>query len=268
MYCGFTMSLLRTCALLAAAALLAVTSVATLSARADARQAASSAGSAAAPAKTVWDGSYTDAQATRGEAVYAVECSSCHAEDLSGQQSRLIGERFLRDWREDNLGNLFRRIKGTMPRQAAGSLSDAKYLDLVAYILQQNAFPAGSSELDADAAGSILLVGKEGPQPVPEFALIQLSGCLTQDAGGGWILTNATDPRRTRTPDLTPEDLKASASAATVPGTGTYRLMDAFAYHPDAHKGHSTGVKGLLIRRPENRINVTALDTIASSCAP
>ena len=40
--------------------------------------------------KTVWDGAYTDGQAKRGEAVYAAECSSCHGEDLSGQQSRLM----------------------------------------------------------------------------------------------------------------------------------------------------------------------------------
>jgi len=62
------------------------------------------------------DGSYTDAQAKRGQTVYAAECSSCHAEDLTGQQSRLAGDRFMRDWREDNLGNLFRLIKATMPR--------------------------------------------------------------------------------------------------------------------------------------------------------
>ncbi len=254
-------------ALLVAVALLGMTMVARLSAGAAAPQVNSPAGPAV---KTVWDGSYTDAQAKRGEAVYAAECSSCHAEDLSGQQSRLIGDRFMRDWREDNVGSLFHRIKATMPRRAPGMLSDAKYLDVVAYILQQNAFPAGARELDADVAAGILLTGKEGPQPVPEFALIQLSGCLMQDASNGWILTNATDPHRTRTPDLTPEDLKAVAAAPSAPasGTGTYRLMDALAYHPDAHKGQKTSVKGLLMRRPENRINVTALETVASSCAP
>jgi S-disulfanyl-L-cysteine oxidoreductase SoxD len=240
--------------------LLIVALAVTLSARAETPQAPSAAG------KTVWDGSYTDAQAKRGETVYAAECSSCHLDDLTGQQSRLAGDRFLRDWREDNLGSLFHRIKATMPRRAAGSLSDAQYLDVLAYILQQNAFPSGARELDVETAAGVLMVGKEGPQPVPEFALIQLSGCLTQDAGGNWILTNATDPSRTRTPEWTPEELKASA--ATALGTTTYRLMDAFAYHPDSHKGQRTGVKGLLIRRPENRINVTALDMAADSCAP
>jgi cytochrome c5 len=104
-------------------ALLSVTLAAALSAtaRADAQQTSAPAG------KTVWDGSYTDAQAKRGGAVYAAECSSCHLDDLAGQQGRLIGDRFMKDWREDNLGNLFHRIKTTMPRRAAGSLTDAQY---------------------------------------------------------------------------------------------------------------------------------------------
>lgn len=219
----------------------------------------------ASTGKTVWDGSYTEGQATRGAAVYAAECRSCHGEDLSGQSSRLIGDRFMRDWREDNLNNLFRRTKAVMPRRAPGTLTDVQYFDVVSYILQQNEFPAGGQELNADSAPSILLVGKEGPQPVPEFSLIQMAGCL-RDSGGSWTLTSATDPGRSRTPDLTPEDLQA---AATKPlGTGTFRLLEALAYKPAANKDHKVMVKGLLIRRPDNRINVTALESIGSTCEP
>ena len=215
--------------------------------------------------KTVWDGSYTDAQAARGATVYTAQCSSCHGEDLSGQSGRLIGDRFMRDWREDNLNNLFRRTKAVMPRRAPGTLTDVQYFDVVAYILQQNEFPAGGQELNAESAPSILLVGKDGPQPVPEFSLIQMAGCL-RDSGGLWTLTSATDPGRSRTPDLTPEDLQA---AATKPlGTGTFRLLEALAYKPAANKDHKVMVKGLLIRRPDNRINVTALESIGSTCEP
>ena len=114
-------------------------------------------------------------------------------------------------------------------------MSDAQYLDVLAYILQQNEFPAGANELNADVAAGILVVGKEGPQPVPDFAMVQLSGCLTQDAGGAWILTSATSPGRTRTPDLTPEELKVAG--ATASGSGTYNLLDVLAYHPETHKG-------------------------------
>src|SRR4029450_13842529 len=129
-----------------------------------------------AAGKTVWDGAFTDAQATRGEVVYAKECASCHGEDLTGQQSRLMGDRFMRDWREDNLNNLFRRTRAVMPRRAPGTLTDNQYLDVVAYVLQQNGFPDGMQELTVEAAPAIQLVAKEGPQPVPEFALIQITG--------------------------------------------------------------------------------------------
>ena len=34
--------------------------------------------------KTVWDGVYTDAQATRGKDRFAAVCTACHADDLTG----------------------------------------------------------------------------------------------------------------------------------------------------------------------------------------
>ena len=218
-----------------------------------------------ASGKTVWDGAYSDAQAKRGEAVYVAECVSCHGEDLSGQQGRLIGDRFMRDWREDNLNNLFRRTKAVMPRRAPGILTDGQYFDVVAYVLQQNGFPAGAQDLNAETASNIQLVGKEGPQPVPEFALVQVSGCL-RESGGTWTLTSATDPSRSRTPDLTPEDLQAGG--ANPLGSGTFRLLEALAYKPGPNKDHKVMVKGLLIRRPDNRINVTSLEAVAPSCSP
>ena len=219
-----------------------------------------------AATRTVWDGAYTEDQAKRGEAVYAAECRSCHGADLAGQQSRLIGNRFMSDWREDNLASLFNRIKAGMPFDAPASLRDEEYFDVTAYVLQQNAFPAGTEELNAESAPKISVVGKDGPQAVPDFAMVQLIGCLTQDSAGTWTLTNATDPRRTRTPDVTADELKAASDMRL--GTGTFKLMEAAAYHPEARRGHKISLKGLLIRRPENRINVTGLDTIASSCAP
>ena len=53
----------------------------------------------AADHKTVWDGAYTAAQATRGESVYFQQCSRCHRDDLSGYGGVLIGSRFMSDWK-------------------------------------------------------------------------------------------------------------------------------------------------------------------------
>jgi hypothetical protein len=119
--------------------------------------------------------------------------------------------------------------------------------------------------LRTNVAPNILLVGKEGPQPVPDFALVQIIGCLTEQ-NGAWILTNAIDPSRTRNPDVTSEDLKSFEEKSL--GSGTFRLMEALAYNPGPRKSHKVAVKGLLIRQPESRLNVTGLESLAPSCAP
>ena len=100
---------------------------------------------------TVWDGVYTAGQAARGKAVYDSHCAACHGSDLSGSSEArpLAGERFMQDWREDNVSSLFTRIQRLMPFDEPATLSDAAYLDSVAYILEFNGFPAGSRELRA-----------------------------------------------------------------------------------------------------------------------
>jgi mono/diheme cytochrome c family protein len=217
------------------------------------------------PSKTIWDGAYTDAQAKRGEAVYAAHCVGCHAADLSGQNSTLIGERFMRDWREDNLNTLYRRVKATMPRRTPGSLTDEQYLDVVAYVLKQNQFPAGGEDLNPAAALGVQIVGKDGPQPVPDFALVQTVGCLTE-SGNQWVLTHAAEPTRSRNPVVTLEDVKALEGRAL--GEGTFGLLDVFTYKPATRRDHKVAVKGLLIRKPAHRLNVTGMETIAATCAP
>src|SRR5438552_13812140 len=75
--------------------------------------------------RSVWDGVYTAAQATRGKAQYDSKCGSCHGADLSGRIGQALkGDVFLRGWNGYPLGSLFGRIKATMPEDAPSSLSD------------------------------------------------------------------------------------------------------------------------------------------------
>src|SRR5437773_280947 len=92
--------------------------------------------------RTVWSGVYSEKQAARGAALYTAECSRCHRGDLSGYTG-LRGAKFLENWREDHLGSLWERISMTMPAGAPGSLKQNEYLDILAYLLQANDFPAG-----------------------------------------------------------------------------------------------------------------------------
>src|SRR5271163_4737240 len=99
--------------------------------------------------KSVWDGVYTDDQAKRGQALYNEKCSSCHGDTLMGGESApaLAGGEFLSNWNGLTLGDLFERIRTTMPQNRPGKLSREVNADITAYILSVNKFPAGKKEL-------------------------------------------------------------------------------------------------------------------------
>jgi mono/diheme cytochrome c family protein len=111
-------------------------------------------GSAAAVARSVWDGVYTRQQANRGQATYREVCLKCHGENLGGGEAGppLAGEEFLRKWNGKTVGDLSGVIIKTMPADDPGNLSSREYSDMVAYILSVNEFPAGQKELDRDVA--------------------------------------------------------------------------------------------------------------------
>jgi len=109
---------------------------------------------AGAQGKSTLDGVYTDAQATRGEAVYTRACVSCHQADLSGggQAAALVGPDFNSDWKEQTLFDIFDRTQTTMPADKAGSLSPAETADVVAFLLKKGSFPAGQTEVPSAPA--------------------------------------------------------------------------------------------------------------------
>jgi cytochrome c5 len=111
--------------------------------------------------KTVWDGVFSEDQARRGRDSYNASCSSCHRADLTGYEGALKSQKFMDRWREDALESLYLNIKRSMPRNAPGTLETATYLDIVAYILQQNGFPAGVSDLSSDNLKNIQVTGKK-----------------------------------------------------------------------------------------------------------
>ena len=104
--------------------------------------------------RTVWDGTYTAAQAERGKAVYATSCAMCHGETLVGIDVAppLVGSAFLNNWNSTSAGDLFTRIHDTMPLNNPGTLSGRSVADVEAYMFQANGFPAGTVELPSNPA--------------------------------------------------------------------------------------------------------------------
>jgi cytochrome c5 len=215
--------------------------------------------------RTVSDGVYTDAQASRGAAAYEASCSGCHRPDLSGNTGpALKQQRFARVYAGKDLKTLFTKIATTMPRNAPASLSDDVNLDIVAHVLKENGFKAGAEELTLAALDAIRVVPGQpkAPPPVGDFSYVEVVGCLTPGAQGTWTLTRASAPVAA-TPTAT------SADATSTPlGTQTLRLVDAMAYAPDAHRGHKMYARGLLIKLPdETRLTISLLEMLAPSCA-
>ena len=112
------------------------------------------------PQRTVQDGVYSDAQATRGQALYAKTCAGCHGPALQGAQAPpLAGDAFTTKFRTEPLSALFIKIRHTMPPGAAANaqLTNDQAADLVAHVLKTNGFPAGKTDFaGADATNSAI----------------------------------------------------------------------------------------------------------------
>ena len=174
-------------------------------------------------------------------------------------------ERFARQFAGKDLKTLYTKTATTMPRGAPGSLGDNAYLDIVAHLLRENGFPAGSRELTADGLDAVRVVAgrPKPPPPIGDFSYVDIVGCLVAGPERTWILTEASEPVV-----AVPGSAWSSASAAQVsPGTETFRLIDAMAYAPEEHAHQQVHVRGLLIRLPgDQRMTVSALEVMSATC--
>jgi mono/diheme cytochrome c family protein len=108
--------------------------------------------------KSLWDGAYTESQAELGAFLYDTHCSSCHAPnmtgrlDVNGDAFPLVGSEFWRRHQGKGLNETFTFIRTRMPFGRAGSLPDRDYAAILAYVLQQNGYPSGMTELPQTAA--------------------------------------------------------------------------------------------------------------------
>ena len=96
--------------------------------------------------RTTLDTLFTMEQAKRGKDVYAGFCNSCHA------TSSHTGPNFQANWIGKTVADLFTYLSEKMPENNPGSLTADQNRDVLAYIMQLNAWPSGSVELPGDPA--------------------------------------------------------------------------------------------------------------------
>lgn len=150
--------------------------------------------------------SFTAEQLASGKEVYGIHCASCHGAELSDGEfaPALKGQLFASTWAGKPLDAVFRKIVSTMPQAAPGSLPMDAYVDILAFILQNNGAHAGKNELPADLASLARIVfpapGYGGivetvalpppPEPVPNPlpALTEVTEeMLVDPPAGDWL---------------------------------------------------------------------------------
>ena len=132
---------------------------------------AQSTDSTSAAGKSVWQGVYTEAEATRGDAEHQNNCSACHGTE------KYAGEAFVKGWVGRTAFDLFDQLKTTMPDDNPGALSAQQYKDIVAYIFKVNGIPAGTDTLPGDPEALRRI--KIDPKPDKQSAALHVSGVLS-----------------------------------------------------------------------------------------
>jgi cytochrome c len=96
---------------------------------------------------------YSEEQAQKGHNLYNEHCAFCHGAALEGQTSLpLNGATFRARWADDrhSVDDLFYIIRTLMPYGQPATLSKQEYIDIVAYIIMVNGYPAAAQPLPLD----------------------------------------------------------------------------------------------------------------------
>jgi polar amino acid transport system substrate-binding protein len=100
---------------------------------------------------------YTEAQATQGKVDYFQNCSMCHGALLDGQRGgypgpALKGADFADPSYDFHVDEIFRFVAKLMPAANPGTLSNDQNVAIMAFILQENGYPSGATELTYEGA--------------------------------------------------------------------------------------------------------------------
>ena len=98
-------------------------------------------------------GVFTEKQASRGEAHFRSVCANCHG------IREFTSPGIFRAWSGRPIRELLEMVASLMPDDNPGGLERQVYVDVMAYLLAENGYPAGDNDLPSDdgALGRILI---------------------------------------------------------------------------------------------------------------
>ena len=98
--------------------------------------------------RSLEDGVFSEAQAKDGKKLFAQHCKNCH------HPKKYFDDK-LKEWQGLTLDQPYGIISGLMPQDNPGGLWGEEYAAILAYILEENDFPAGAEALDNNALADI-----------------------------------------------------------------------------------------------------------------
>jgi alcohol dehydrogenase (cytochrome c) len=104
---------------------------------------------ALAQSPPVSNGWYTAAQAVNGATAYQKTCAGCHGAKLQGGMGpALVGKQFWLTYGGKKASTLWSAVHTQMPMMAPGSVSAKTSINIMAFLLQKNGMPSGTTPLD------------------------------------------------------------------------------------------------------------------------
>ena len=107
-------------------------------------------------ATSVQSGVYSQVQAERGQQLFSEACMVCH------QPEEFADGGYMDGWSGMRVNDLVEFIRSTMPEDNPGRLRRKEYIDIVAFLFQQNGLPAGETEMVRKGLKKIHIEGPYG----------------------------------------------------------------------------------------------------------
>ncbi|MEO6799254.1 MAG: transporter substrate-binding domain-containing protein [Rhodanobacter sp.] len=96
---------------------------------------------------------FTKAQAESGKQKFLENCAQCHGPTLAGRAGpALKGPNFASAKAKFHVSDIFTIVSQNMPATEPGSLPHQDYVEIMAFLLQQNGYPDGSTQLTFEQA--------------------------------------------------------------------------------------------------------------------